>query len=132
MIAILMWVMCLPQVSSTFLQPVEIEPGITCFELELNWDDWLNDSDRLTWWMSHGWIWVKEMKESAPLLDLDLNGSPESIDPLLNEFSPDLKMPINRSLSGGGGVQFHSLERCETLYQRYVTNRSAQLKESIQ
>ncbi len=132
MIAILMWMMCLPQVSLAFSQPAEIEPGIASFEFELNWEDWLNDSDRLTWWMSHGWIWVKEMKESGPLLDLDLNGSPEGINPLLNEISPDLKMPINRSLSGGGGVQFHSLERCETLYQRYVTNRSAQLKESIQ
>ena len=132
MIAILMWMICLPQVSSGLAQTTEIESGTAYFECELNWEDWLNDSDRLTWWMGHGWIWVKEMKESAPLLDLDLNSSFEGIDPLLNEILPDLKMPVNRSLSGGGGVQFHSLERCETLYQRYVTNRSAQLKGSIQ
>lgn len=98
--------------------------------------EFLNTSERTDFWRENGWSYTAEAKpglEGIQWSELTMiNGAkapdaasfdPQTFDPSLYNIQLDEVRPTNILLGDYGVIQFHSKQRFDVLYDRYVTNK---------
>ena len=110
-------------------QPIQpsIQDCVAPAEVPSDWNTWLQDESRLSWWKLNGWVKLDELKSDMPLW----TGSDPiqgTVDPFICGMQPDPQKSMQWAFSNGTGIHLHGLERCEVLYQRFLINQSAEAK----